>query len=621
MKREGKLKMERQFTNFIREAKTKKGIILYGNTREEFFNNNKYVLLPQYLSTILKENGFEVVGTWDRFNGLSFENIEEKVNFSQWYTDGSCDSAEIEGESYDLGDRGNEISNNLDFSMFREFDPFIGALNGVMEAATRPCAFILDWSDFQFGTVQTPLAPEDRMSLELLGRLITGSHGTGEPNKILNRPPAVVILITANLASIPPAFYRPESRVKLYNLAPPEKHTRVNFFDAHLEDLNIERHQDKTRAEIIDLLADMSDGMKTVDLIQMVKLAREEKGLTPEKLFNLYRFGERKSPWEDLSDTKLKNVEPELKKRVIGQDAAVHHVATTIIKAAVGLSGIQHSAKLCKPKGVLFFVGPTGVGKTELAKTTAEFLFGDENACIRFDMSEYSHEESDQRLIGAPPGYVGFEEGGQLINAILERPFSVLLFDEIEKAHPRILDKFLQILEDGRLTDGKGITAYFSEAVIVFTSNIGASDVEERNKSPEEIENGYLSKVKTHFNNVLKRPELLNRIGDNIIVFQSVNDPHLRTEIIKRKLVPLRELIKNKYGTSLIIDEDLYSYFEKRADSSHGGRGLLNAVERDLINPLSYYIFTNKQFFKEGRAILVDYNRETKKLDFDIRDI
>ena len=612
--------MERQFTNLIREAKTKKGIVLYGNTREEFVNNEKYVLLPQYVSEILKENGFTVVGTWDRFQGLSFETPREKEIFSGWYRDESCESAEEEGETYDLGNHGSQKSDDLDLTAFREFDQYISALSGVMESANRPCAFILDWSDFQFGTVQTPLAPEDRMSLELLAKLMTGRHGTGAPNKILSRSPAVVILITASLASIPPVFYRPESRVKLYSLAPPEKNTRVRFFEAHLEDFNIKQNSERTRAEIIDLLADMSDGMKTVDLIQMVKLAREERGLTPEKLFNLYRFGERKSPWEDLSDSKLQNVEPELKKRVIGQDSAVHHVATTIIKAAVGLSGIQHSAKMCKPKGVLFFVGPTGVGKTELAKTTAEFLFGDENACIRFDMSEYSHEESDQRLIGAPPGYVGFEEGGQLINAVIERPFCVLLFDEIEKAHPRILDKFLQILEDGRLTDGKGVTAYFSEAVIIFTSNIGSSDVDERNKNSEEIENEYLSKVKSHFNNVLKRPELLNRIGDNIIVFQSVNDPQLRTKIIKRKLVPLKELIKNKYGVSLIISDELYSFFEKRADSSHGGRGLLNAVERDLINPLSFYIFTNKQFLNDGREIIVYYNDESKKVDFDIRE-
>ena len=145
-----------------------------------------------------------------------------------------------------------------------------------------------------------------------------------------------------------------------------------------------------------------------------------------------------------------------------------------IIKRAVtGLSGSQGSKLGGKPRGVLFFAGPTGVGKTELAKTLTEMLFGDERAYIRFDMSEFSAEHADQRLIGAPPGYVGYDSGGELTNAIKERPFSVVLFDEIEKAHPRILDKFLQILDDGVLTSGRGEKVYFSEAVVIFTSNLG----------------------------------------------------------------------------------------------------------------------------------------------------
>ncbi|MHB9308697.1 AAA family ATPase, partial [Fusobacterium polymorphum] len=154
----------------------------------------------------------------------------------------------------------------------------------------------------------------------------------------------------------------------------------------------------------------------------------------------------------------------------------------------------------------LFFVGPTGVGKTELAKSLASFIFGDENACIRFDMSEYNHEHSDQRLVGAPPGYVGYEAGGQLTNAVKEKPFCVLLFDEIEKAHGRILDKFLQILEDGRLTDGKGETVYFSETIIIFTSNIGAAEVDS-NIEPKEVKKQFVEKVQKHFIEVLRRPE------------------------------------------------------------------------------------------------------------------
>ena len=176
---------------------------------------------------------------------------------------------------------------------------------------------------------------------------------------------------------------------------------------------------------------------------------------------------------------------------------------------------------------------PTGVGKTELAKTITSLLFGDESAYIRFDMSEFSAEHADQRLIGAPPGYVGYDVGGELTNAIRERPFSVVLFDEIEKAHPRILDKFLQVLDDGVLTSGRGDRVYFSEAFIVFTSNLGIyadGPTGDRvpNVSPDETFEAVKAKVRAgienHFKSVLNRPELLNRIGENIIVFDFIRD-------------------------------------------------------------------------------------------------
>lgn len=610
--------MNVQMENLLREAKIRKGIILYGNTRDEFFDQKeaKYSLLPQYLRSILKDNGFEVVGLWNNITGLQFSERSERRTFAQWLEVNPDQEEEV--EEYDLGS--DEDLNEAEVSSYKDFDELIAALTPVMEINDRPAAFILDWTDFHFGTVQTPLSPEDRSSLQRLGMLLTGDHGLGKPSTVVNKVPCVVIIITSTLSSIPPVLYQPEPRIKLFNLGLPDRKDRIRFLESHMEDMCLKSDPEKSRSRTIDDLADLTDGLKIIDMVQITKLGHDNTDLTAEKLINLYRFGQRRSPWEDLSDGKLMTVEDELRKRVVGQDHAVEHVSTTIIKAAMGLSGIQHSAKMSKPKGVLFFVGPTGVGKTELAKATAEFLFGDETACIRFDMSEYSHEESDQRLIGAPPGYVGFEDGGQLINAVLEKPFSVLLFDEIEKAHPRILDKFLQIFEDGRLTDGKGVTAYFSESIIIFTSNIGASSVDS-SKGYDGMISGYMREVKDHFNNVLKRPELLNRIGDNIIVFNTIEDRNLRQEIIKRKLKPLQEIVRTKFDVELLLDNEIYTYFEKRAEMSHGGRGLLNAAERDLINPLSRYLFRNKQFLMPGRSIHVSYdsNSETK-IKFDITE-
>lgn len=606
--------------NLLREAKIRKGIILYGNTRDEFFDSKeaRYSLLPQHLRSVLKDNGFGVVGLWNNTTGLQFNDKSEMRTFAQWLEINPDQDQQEDEEEYDLGLDADV--NESEVRSYNDFDELVAALTPVMEVNDQPAAFILDWTDFQFGTVQTPLSPEDRSSLQRLGMLLTGDHGLGKSSAFVNKVPCVVFIITSTLSSIPPILYQPEPRIKLFNMGLPDRKDRIRFFEGHMEDMCLKSDPEKSRSRIIDDLADLTEGLKTIDMVQITKLGHDNPNLTAEKLINLYRFGQRRSPWEDLSDEKLLNVEEELKNRVVGQDHAVDHVATTIIKAAMGLSGIQHSAKMSKPKGVLFFVGPTGVGKTELAKATAEFLFGDETACIRFDMSEYSHEESDQRLIGAPPGYVGFEEGGQLINAVLEKPFSVLLFDEIEKAHPRILDKFLQIFEDGRLTDGKGVTAYFSESIIIFTSNIGASTVD-NNKEYDEMISDYMREVKDHFNNVLKRPELLNRIGDNIIVFNTIEDKTFRQEIIKRKLKPLQEIVHSKFDVDLLLDNEIYTFFEKRAEMSHGGRGLLNAAERDLINPLSRYLFRNKQFLMPGRYVRVSYdsNSETK-IRFDITE-
>jgi len=374
---------------------------------------------------------------------------------------------------------------------------------------------------------------------------------------------------------------------------------------------------EEDQRELERRLAEQTQGMTLRAMMAIARLAARMR--TPigeiDEAVRCYRVGVHDNPWRaGHLRSRMQNAAPNISARVKGQREAIQRSVDILVRAVLGLSGAQAGGNVSRPRGVLFFAGPTGVGKTELAKELTQLIFGDARAYTRFDMSEFSAEHSADRLIGAPPGYVGHDAGGELTNAVRQRPFSLLLFDEIEKANPRILDKFLQILDDGRLTDASGSTVYFSETVLVFTSNLGVTDEEYRVQreadplhspfSRQELEDRVRNAVEHHFTTVLNRPELLNRLGDNIVVFNFIDAP-TAAEIFDVLVAHVRERLRTEHEVDLRLTDGVRRALleECTGDLAMGGRGIGSRLESALVNPLARELFAREGL--AGRQVTV----------------
>jgi ATP-dependent Clp protease ATP-binding subunit ClpC len=297
-------------------------------------------------------------------------------------------------------------------------------------------------------------------------------------------------------------------------------------------------------------------------------------------------------------------MEEELHKRIVGQEDAISALSRAIRRTRAGLKDPK------RPAGSFIFLGPTGVGKTELAKALAEFLFGDQDALIQLDMSEYMEKHTVSRLIGSPPGYVGYDEGGQLTEAVRRKPFSVVLFDEVEKAHPDIFNTLLQILEDGRLTDAQGRTVDFKNTVLIMTSNLGTADLRKASvgfsKTSEAVTHERMKEkvqeaLKAHF-----RPEFLNRI-DEVIVFHELLISEV-TEIVDFLIRRIREQLEAQ-GIGIELTREAKEFVAKKGyDPTLGARPLRRAIQQLIEDPLSEKILWKE--FRVGETIIVDVEGE-----------
>jgi len=420
-----------------------------------------------------------------------------------------------------------------------------------------------------------------------------------------------LIMVALQDSMLPLDYYTTSPKVAVTEVPIPDRDERRIYFSSHLP---YERFTD----EQVDFIANITDGLYLRDLENILRDVIEENKKTQElsqtdlrKIINKYRIGTEEDPWAKLPllgppKGIIDSAENWFKKRVIGQDHAVTEVVKAIKKARAGVVGLA-SGQEAKPRAVFFFAGPTGVGKTFLAKKLAEYLFDTEEAFIRIDMSEFKEEHTVSKLIGSPPGYVGYEKGGMLTNAVKNRPFSVILFDEVEKAHPRIMDIFLQILDDGRLTDSRGQTVFFTESVIIFTSNIGTRTytttgkpidenkrleeilkIKDVNECAEKVRNHFIQAVRDFFMYELSRPELLNRFGSHIIPFNYLNDLGIQRNIINTKLRDIADNFKDRFknkGHRLSFSKQVTDYFlQNYKDSINrlGGRGIVNAIDDEI---------------------------------------